>query len=122
MNRIFSLLFALAAAGACTVYAAEPASALSKNEVKALIATASTPAEHMKLANYYRSEARQFEVDAKEHEEMAAAYYKNPSAHIIPKYPTLGEHCRSIVQRDSDAAKTATKMAAMHEEMAKAAH
>jgi hypothetical protein len=123
MKRILTVLFLFAAAVSFTgsAYAVKPAGALSKKELKTLIATAKTPAQHTKLANYYRYEANEFQARAKEHEEMGADYDKNPALHPVPKGQTLGDHCRNLMRYYSDAAKTATEMAAMHEEMAKAA-
>ena len=86
-----------------------------------MIETAKTPADHMKLANYYRLEADKLKAEVKDHEEMAAAYDKNPAGHPVPKGQTLGAHCRNLVKDISDEAKHANEMATMHEEMAKGA-
>ena len=42
---------------------------MTAKEAKALLATAKTPKEHLKLARYYKEEADQFEADAKDHRE-----------------------------------------------------
>ena len=59
--------------------AAQPNPVISKKEVKALIQTAKTPEDHMKLARYYHYEANQLQAVARDHEEMGAEYFKNPS-------------------------------------------
>ena len=102
-----------------TAWAAESAGKLTKSQVKALIVTAKTPADHMKLAKYYRYEAGMLQTEMNDHNEMAAAYDKNPSGHPVPKAMTLGDHCRNLVKGDMDAIKEANEMADMHEEMAK---
>lgn len=52
---------------------------------------------------------------------MEAAYDQNPSSHIIPKWPSMGEHCKNLEDDYTQAAKQAMEMADMHEEMAKSA-
>lgn len=122
MKRIVTVMMLLAAAvglTGLTSWAVEPAGNLTKSQVKALIQTAKTPADHMKLANYYRYQANKLQGELKDHEEMAAAYDKNPMGHPIPKGQTLGDHCRNLTKYIGDEAKEASEMAAMHEEMAK---
>jgi hypothetical protein len=56
LKRLIREVFLLATAVGIigwSAYAVEPADALTKAQVKALIRTAKTPADHMKLANYY---------------------------------------------------------------------
>jgi hypothetical protein len=121
MFKIFSVAFLLGAALGSSALAVEPSIKLSRSEVKTLIQTAKTPADHTKLANYYRAEAMRLQAEVKDHEEMAALYDKNPAGHPIPKGQTLGAHCRNLVKDISDEAKEASEMATMHEEMAKTA-
>jgi hypothetical protein len=121
MNRMFSAVILLGAAFGSSVWAVEPANSLSRSELKTLIQTAKTPADHMKLANYYRAEAIRLQAEVKAHEEMAASYDKNPAGHPVPKGQTLGAHCRNLVKDIADEAKQANEMATMHEEMAKGA-
>src|ERR1039457_5738919 len=45
---------------------------LTKKEVVALITTAKSPEDHMQLARYYKAEADRLEVEAKDHDELAA--------------------------------------------------
>ncbi len=122
MKRIVTVIALLAAAAGVTVSissAVESAGKLSKTELKALIVSAKTPADHAKLAKYYRYEAAMLQAEVKDHDEMAADYDKNPMGHPIPKAQTLGDHCRNLVRYDNEAVKEANEMAAMHEEMAK---
>src|SRR4051812_18016127 len=124
MKRTFTALFLLAAAvgiSASSVWAVEPAGVLKSSELKALIQTAKTPTDHLKLAAYYRAEEAQLQAEVKEHGEMAAIYDKNPASRPIPKGITFGEHCRSLVKYLGESARNAGEMAAMHEAMAKAA-
>jgi hypothetical protein len=122
MKRIVTLMILLAAAiGVTGSTALAVEGNLTRSQVKALIQTAKTPADHMKLARYYRYEASRLQTEVKDHDEMAAAYDKNPMGHPIPKAQTMGDHCRNLVKYDDEGVKEANEMAAMHEEMAKSA-
>jgi hypothetical protein len=96
---------------------------LSKKEVVALITNAKSPEEHLRLAQYYKAEADRLEVEAKEHDEMAAAYRKNStwqaSAAKGPMRPDTPAHCEYFAKSVREAAKAAQEMAASHEQMAK---
>jgi hypothetical protein len=122
MKRIVTVTILFAAAVGLigsSALAVEPAGNLTKREVKTLIETAKTPADHAKLANYYRYEATRLQAEVKDHEAMAAAYDKNPMGHPIPKGQTLGTHCRNLMKDISEEAKEASEMATMHEELAR---
>lgn len=100
------------------VRAAEPAARMNKKQLKALITNAKTPEDHMRLAGYYRDEAERLKAQQKEHEEEAAEYYKDPSRHPVPKYPTLGQHCRDLAYYYGKGAESALALASAHERMA----
>lgn len=98
-------------------------SSLSAKEVETLIVNAKTPAEHQRIADYYHQEAQQLSAKAKEHEKMAAEYAKKPAL-MESKQPLWGQaasHCRHFAQLYSDESKEAEALAALHEQMAKAA-
>ncbi len=86
---------------------------LSKKELKRLITSASTAADHQRIADYYRSEAKRLEQKRLEHEQELAEYYKNP-ARYPGKYPTMGDHCRSLAAYYQIAARKANAKADMH--------
>jgi hypothetical protein len=114
---ILTTAFALLIMGGSPALAAEPAH-LSKQQVKEMIATAKTPAEHQQLAAFYRAEASQLEAEAKDHQELAAAYRHSPDA----KHPMSGktaEHCDYFAKSVLKAAQAAKQMAADYETMAK---
>jgi hypothetical protein len=99
---------------------------LSKKELKVLIANAKSPAEHEKIAAYYRDQAQRLTASAKEHAEMAEVYAKNPvSAAMESKHGVAfgqgASHCRRWAQLDEEQAKEAEALAALHDEMAKSA-
>lgn len=119
------LLIALAAALLGTVQHASAAQPkhLSKKEVVALITTAKSPEDHMQLARYYKAEADRLEVEAKDHEELAAAYRKSTASQAAaiksPMAPNTAAHCEYFAKSVREAAKAAREMAASHEQMAK---
>lgn len=101
----------------------ESSDRLTKKEVKALVATAKTPEDHLKLARHFRQQADTLEAEAKEHDELALEYRKNPSP-MAMKMPMSGrsaEHCEYFARSAREAAKAARELAASHEEMAKQA-
>jgi hypothetical protein len=103
-------------------YSAAGKPSLSKREVKALIASAKTKEDHLKLADYYKGEAARLEAEATDHDEMAEMYRKNPTPLAVKHREAIGEgHCKEIARRFRESATKTQELAAMHEEMAKAA-
>lgn len=101
--------------------AAEQKGVLSPKEVKALLANAKTPEDHMKLARHFAAKAAQHEAEAKEHEELTAEYKQNPqlAASKHQMAPNTAEHCQVFAEHCRKAAQELHAMAAAHEEMAK---
>jgi hypothetical protein len=95
---------------------------LTAAQVKELIATAKTPAEHVKLQNHYLALAAKYDVDATEHAAEAVAYRKNPSFMDSkhPVNPGTAAHCDKFAELDREAAKEARDLASAHEHMAAA--
>jgi len=90
---------------------------LTKKQLKDLIANAKEPADHEKLAAYYRQEAAQLRQDSKDHQ-AAAKIYSNVGA-TKPGVANGAPHCDKLAQLDSEEANEADGLAKMHEEMAK---
>ena len=91
---------------------------LSQKQLLWLIGHAETPAEHEELAAYYRQQAQHLLQEAKDHQEMAAAY---PQVYAS-KHPTLAaHHCSDWAALYSKQAKDAEVLAKLHEQMAKEA-
>lgn len=94
-------------------------SRLSKKELKALLATASTPADHDKLARHFEAKAVDLQEDAAEHEELAASYRTPaPSTKGVPPVQ-WGQHCTSLATSLGKASTEARKLADMHKQLAK---
>ena len=113
-----SIRMLLATALAVSVaYSAAPRQTLTKRELKALTTSAKTAAGHERIAEYYRVEAKRLEAKEREHEQELAEYYKNP-VRYPSKYPTMGDHCRSLAAYYKMAALKASAQADMHEHLA----
>ena len=117
-RRMFLLIqTALGLAAASRLGAQEPQSRLSRKQLKELIAVARTAADHQTIAAHFRGEQERHEQDRQEHEEMRKEYERN-SSRYPGKYPTMGDHCRSLAGYAGLSAKQAQAMAAMHEKIA----
>ena len=115
-NRISVLCLAASLLGGIALSQILPSA-----EVKKLTTSASTSADHMKLAKHYEAVAAKHEADAKEHEALAAEYSKNPAGHD-QKHPMSGKtaaHCKTYAEHCRKAAAAAREMAVAHTEMAK---
>jgi hypothetical protein len=95
----------------------------TKKQVKALVASAKTPEDHMRLAAYFNQEADRMEADAKGHEELAGVYRQSPNTFVPkgggPGISRTAEHCDSAAKSLREAAKSLRELAAEHEQMAK---
>jgi len=107
----------LSAAG----FASEGSRPLSNKEAKQLIATASTPADHLRLAKYFELKAEKLEAEAREHADMARNYRAHPTASEMkrPGAPDTAAHCERLSQHLAEAAQDARTLARDHEAMAR---
>lgn len=115
-------LIALTLLSLISVYSAEQP-IISKKELKTLLTTAKTPADHQKIAAYYRHEAQRLRQSAKEHQEWAEIYAKAPAG-AESKHPEMtngAPHCEKWADLEEQEAKEADALAAAHADMAKAA-
>jgi hypothetical protein len=100
-------------------------SAIASKRVKALIASAKTPQDHLKLAAYFTQEADRLDADAKVHQELAEGYQQNPNTTGGGKQSGTGsifrtaEHCDSAAKSLRDAARSLREPAGEHQRMAK---
>ena len=105
--------------GTVASQAVEPNLKLNHKDVTNLIANAKTPADHAKIAQYYRQEGRKLERQSKEHEEMSAGYKSNPMYASSKFASSTVDHCAYFVKTKREGAEKMNELAAMHEEMAK---
>jgi hypothetical protein len=123
MKRIVSILSVLSLALVMTVAAfgqtpAKPEH-LSKQQINTLIATAKTPADHQRIAQFYQSQAQDYLAQSKEHEAMVVAYKSNLSLVNNKNQASTINHCEYFVQTFKDLAAKSQELAQLHEQMAK---
>jgi hypothetical protein len=124
-NSLLALIIALTLVSFTFAYpaAAQNSPTIGKKELKVLLKTAKEPAEHQKIAAYYRQEAARLTQSAKEHEELAAIYKQNPpNPAMESKHGSSVEgatHCNRWAELDGEQAKEAQALAVLHEGMAK---
>jgi hypothetical protein len=124
-NSSLVLIIALTLASVMSVYpaAAQKNPTISKKALKVLVKTAKEPAEHQKIAAYYRQESARLTQSAKEHEDLAAIYKHNPpNPAMESKHGSSVEgatHCNRWAELATEQAKEAEALAALHEGMAK---
>jgi hypothetical protein len=123
MNRMIALL-SLVFAMTLTVSAAttQPTREhLSKTQLSALIATAKTPAEHQRIADYYRAQSVDLLTQSEYHAQMAAGFKLNPSTNNDKFQRQTVNHCAYLAQSLKTQSVKAEALAKQHEEMATAA-
>ena len=92
---------------------------LSKQQLFSLIASAKTPSEYRRVAEYYHATAQDYLAQAKEHEEMAEAYKKNPMTSSSKFATGTVEHCGYFAQSFKEMATKMQELADIREQMAK---
>ncbi len=124
MKRTLALLsvsLILAVASIAQTTPAVKAEKLSKPQLLSLIATAHTPAEHERIANYYDARARDFLAQSAEHAQMAVEYRKNPMISSSKWATGTINHCEYLAQSLKDDASKMQELAQLHREMAASA-
>ena len=87
------------------------APAPNTEELTALAAKASTPADHRALQEYFVTLAKRYTADANDHVAMAQAYRGT-------RITQAAVHCDRLATLSRDEAKEATEAAAMHKQLA----
>src|SRR5262245_42928733 len=86
---------------------------LPSKQVRELVASAKTPADHLKLQKHFLALAAKYEAEAEEHTAEAQAYRKNPSFRDTknPGGPGTAAHCDRFADLARQAAKEARELA-----------
>jgi len=119
----FSVIaLAVSAGAAAAAQARKSTDLLTSKQVKELVATAKTPADHLKLSKHFTALAAKYEAQANEHAAEAQAYRKNPTfmESKNPSGPGTAAHCDRFAELTRQAAKEARELASAHEHMAAA--
>jgi hypothetical protein len=125
MNRTIATL-SFAAVLAFTSFAAlaqaQPNSDnLSKQQLLSLIASAKTPAEHIRIAQYYGAKAQDYLAQSKEHAQMAEQFKKNALTSSSKFSAGTINHCEFLAQDFKQKAENMQKLEQDHEQMAREA-
>lgn len=116
---LFSSIVIVAVLAFAVVSQAQPnQEKLSKQQLNTLIGTAKTPAEHKRIAQYYKGQAADYLAQAKEHEEMVAAYKANSSMSTDKNHASTISHCEYFVTTFKALAANSEELAATHQRMA----
>jgi hypothetical protein len=93
---------------------------LEAADVKALIGSATSPADHQKLARHFNALAARYDSDAAAHQALAKALRAGPgpSETKRPGAPDTAAHCERLASLASQAADEARQLATAHEQMA----
>ena len=86
-----------------------------------MIATAKTPTEHRRIAQYYQAKVLDYLAQAKEHEAVIAAYKANTSLSNEKDQASTISHCEYFVKTFKALADNSQELATLHERMAKEA-
>lgn len=91
---------------------------LTRKEVKRLIATAESAADHLKVADYYRAEAQTLDAKGAAYEAAATAYRNGPFVKSLMAPTTPGRY-EFFAKEFREEATSDRAIAASHEQMAK---
>ena len=120
MKRI-AFIFALVLALAVPSFATSNPERLSQKQLDSLIAGASTPAEHQRIADYYRAESARLLAEASAPAQMAAAFRANPVTNNEKTARGTVNHCEYVANTLRTKSAKARALAENHERMAHAA-
>lgn len=92
---------------------------LSGKELAALVTSARTPAEHERIAAWYRAQSERYSAEAAKHAQMAAEFRKNPTTNNTKMEQATVNHCEYVAKSLKAKAFAANNLAQKHEEMAR---
>ncbi len=94
---------------------------LSKKQLAALVACAKTPAEHERIAAYYRAEYERLQAEADQHADMAGRFLSNPATNNDKSARGTVSHCVSMERNLRSKSAQARAIAEEHKRLARAA-
>jgi hypothetical protein len=84
------------------------------NDIPAAIATATTAADHQRIADYFSRKAAEYDAEAANHDKLSRTYRDSPRA--LPG--TMASHCRTLRDQFLAAALEARAIADEHRQIA----
>ncbi|HWT66463.1 MAG TPA: hypothetical protein VN151_10155 [Terracidiphilus sp.] len=123
MKRTFVTLIAVLVltASAFATPATQASTQLTKEQLKTLVANAKTPAEHERIAAYYRALSEKLLAESNAHAQMAAELASNSATNNAKVHHGTVDHCKYLAETLKAKAAKAAAQAAEHEQMAKTA-
>jgi hypothetical protein len=106
--------------GTASWRASHTSNLLGGRELRALLANAQTPADHVRLQKHFLAVAAK--SDATETEHSAMAENRNLGSHFPGTVSWRARHCDRIARSGREAAKEARALASEHEQMAAASN
>jgi hypothetical protein len=88
---------------------------LTAKQAQDLVASANTPADHLKLSKHFTAEAASYTAESNLHAAMAAGYKGNTR----PGMSSQAVHCDRLAQQTKEAAAAARELATHHQQLAK---
>ena len=104
---ISAIALALSVVATSEAQAPKSTDLMTSKQVKALVANANTPADHLKLSKHFAALAAKYQAEADDHASEAQAYRKNPTF-MESKHPTgpgTVAHCDRFAELTRVAAK-----------------
>jgi hypothetical protein len=114
----FTLVLGIAAWGQTMDMHPAKTATMSKQQLLTLIATAKTPTQQERLAQYYTAQAQQYAALANEHAQMAEQYKKNPWMGANKHFASTYAYCASLAQSFQKLSGKMEQLAKAHEQMA----
>ncbi|MFP5205745.1 MAG: hypothetical protein ACLGSH_10340 [Acidobacteriota bacterium] len=123
LASVFALTLAIAVTVSAQVSPTSPAKPekLTKGQLRSLIAAATTPEQHMRLAQYYEAKAQHYVAESNEQLKMAEQFKANPMMNNDKRVFGTVDHCEYYAQFFKQQAVKMQNLAHMQEQMAEAA-
>ena len=94
---------------------------LTKQEVSALVASARTPVEHQRIADYFNAKAVGLFAESAMHQKMAEEFRSNPVTNSAKQQIGTVNHCEYFATSLRSRAEHFKQLAQQHEQMAELA-
>jgi hypothetical protein len=118
VSILFTALFAAFAVSAQTPVTQLATEQFTVKQLNALIATAKTPADHERIANYYELKAQEYRAEAQAHAQMLAGFMANSATNNGKAHFGTVDHCDFMFKSLNQRAREAHKLALEQERMA----
>jgi hypothetical protein len=120
----FSAIALAVSVGTSAAQAPKPTDLLTDKQVKELVATATTPANHVQLQKHFLALWAKYDAEAAKHADLAESHRKNANAgsHFPGNHSLQAKHCDRLSASLREAANEARELASEHERMAAGDH